>query len=116
MALSTTEAEFVAANEGTKELMWLKCLISELLGLKNWSPGLYVDNASAVKLAKNPEFHQRTMHIDVRHFHIRERVMNHDIALHHIEGSKQLADVLTKSLERTRFESLRSQIGMHGFV
>jgi len=50
----STEAEFIAASEGGKELLWLKCLLGELGGKGTEVPMLYVDNASVVKLAKNP--------------------------------------------------------------
>lgn len=111
IALSTTEAELVASSEGAKELIWLKRLLGELTEVNN-SPPLYVDNASTVKLGKNPEFHKRTKHIDVRHFYVRERVLAGDITLEHIESSNQLADILTKPLDRCRFEFLRKKIGI----
>jgi len=50
----STEAEFIAASEVAKELLWLKILLGELGGKGSEVPTLYVDNASAVKLAKNP--------------------------------------------------------------
>lgn len=72
VAVPTTEEEIVAASEGTKELIWLTRMLSELVGPAELEPTLYVNNASAVKLAKNPEFHK---HIPVRHFFMREKVL-----------------------------------------
>jgi hypothetical protein len=58
-ALLTTEAEIIAASEGAKELVCLKCLLSELLSdLARRTLVLYIDNASAIKLTKNPEYHK----------------------------------------------------------
>jgi len=72
-ALSTTEAEIIAASEGAKELVWLKRLLSKLLSdFAGKTPVLYINNASAIKLTKNPEYHRRTKHIEVRHFCVRE--------------------------------------------
>jgi hypothetical protein len=112
-ALSTTEAEIIAASEGAKELIWLKRLLSELLsdfGIK--TPVSYIDNASAIKLAKNPEYHKRSKHIEVRHFYVRERYLNDDIEITHVDGRKQLADLLTKPIEHVRFKALCCGIGI----
>ncbi|KRZ65887.1 Retrovirus-related Pol polyprotein from transposon TNT 1-94 [Trichinella papuae] len=64
VALSTTEAEYVAASEAAKDMMWLMTLFAEVTKVKQ-KPILFVDNMGAVKLSKNPEFHKRSKHIDV---------------------------------------------------
>jgi hypothetical protein len=65
-AVSTTEAEIIAANEEAKKLFLLKHLLSELLSdFARRTPVLYTDNASALKLTKNPEYHKRSKHIEV---------------------------------------------------
>lgn len=112
VATSTTEAEIIAASEGAKDLIWLKRLLSELLETVEKSPTLYIDNVGALKLAKNPEYHRRSKHIEVRHFYVRERFLDGDLELEHIDGTNQLADLLTKPLERVRFEMLRERIGI----
>jgi hypothetical protein len=61
MSLFTTEAEFIAACESTKEAVWLRSLVSEILCVKNGSTPLLCDNEGAIRLVKNPEFHQRTL-------------------------------------------------------
>jgi hypothetical protein len=71
VALSTTEAEFVAAAEATKEAVLFQQLLSELR-VSGRSTTLYCDNQSAIALVNNPTFHQRTKHIDVRFFYIRD--------------------------------------------
>ncbi|KAG5883805.1 hypothetical protein JTB14_036682 [Gonioctena quinquepunctata] len=71
VATSTTEAEIVAANEATKEIIWLSRLFEGIIGLK-YVPILQVDNSAAVRLAQNPEFHRRTKHISIKYFFIRE--------------------------------------------
>ena len=70
VAISTTEAEIVAASEAAREIVWLKRLLAAMTVI-NKMPELQVDNEAAVKLAQNPEFHRRTKHIRLRHFYVR---------------------------------------------
>jgi hypothetical protein len=97
--LPKTETEFIAASEGAKELLWLKRLLGELGGKGSEVPTLYVDSAIAVKLAKNPEFHKRSKHVKVLYYFVRECYQDGRIAVEHIDGLKQLADLLTKPLD-----------------
>ncbi|GJU00760.1 hypothetical protein Tco_1111098 [Tanacetum coccineum] len=64
VALSTTEAEYVAATEACKELLWLKSFLQEL-GFKQQRYAVLCDNQSTIYLAKNSMFHKRTKHIDI---------------------------------------------------
>ena len=111
VVLSTTEAEFVAASEGTKEAIWLTRMLNEISKL-NSTPTLYIDNASAVKLVKNPEFHKRSKHIEVRHYFVREKYLEGLLQVQHLEGENQIADIMTKPLPRVRFEKLREMMGL----
>ena len=77
-ALSTTEAEITAASEATKEIICLIRLLKELGERFEVPPTLYVDSASAVKLAKNPEYHKRSKHVEVRHFFVREKYLTRE--------------------------------------
>ena len=72
-ALSTTESEFVAACETSKEGVWLTRLMEDIRGVKSGPMPLYCDNEAAIRLVKNPEFHQRTKHIDVKYYFIRDQ-------------------------------------------
>ena len=72
VSLSTTEAEFVAMCESTKELIWMRRLLASV-GCEQTGPStLYCDNQGAIKLVHNPEFHRRTKHIDVKYHFIRQ--------------------------------------------
>lgn len=70
VALSTTEAEYIAATEACKEMLWIQRFLGEL-GIKQDKYVLYCDSQSAIHLAKNPAFHSRTKHIDLRYHWIR---------------------------------------------
>lgn len=111
VATSTTEAEIVAANEGSKEIIWLKRLFEGILSLKE-VPILQVDNSAAVRLAQNPEFHRRTKHIAMKHFFIRERVLAGDLAVQQIPTEVQIADIMTKPLPGTRLRTLCNKMGL----
>lgn len=111
VALSTTEAEFIAAAEATKEAVWLQQLLSEL-GEVNKPTSLHCDNQSAIALVKNPAFHQRTKHIDVRLFYIREAQEDGTINVIYIPTDQQSADIFTKALAVPRFERLRETLGV----
>ena len=66
VALSTTEAEYIAATEAGKEMIWLKRFLQEL-GLNQMEYIVYCDSQSAIDLSKNSMYHARTKHIDVRY-------------------------------------------------
>ena len=71
-----------------------------------------MDNQSAIALSRNPVFHDRSKHIDVRYHFIWECVDEGGIVLSYTETEQQLADVLTKALGRVRFQKLRDMIGV----
>ncbi|GKC69797.1 hypothetical protein Tco_1115680 [Tanacetum coccineum] len=73
VAMSTTEAEYVAAAQANKEAVWLKMLLEELR-YKQEKITLFFDNQSALYLARNPAFHSKTKHIRVQYHFVREKV------------------------------------------
>ena len=112
-ALSTTEAEFVAACEASKEATWLLRLLQEL-GIKENGPvPLMSDNQSAIRVVNNTEFHQRTKHIDVKYNYIRDQQSNGIVDVRYICTNQQLGDIFTKPLPIPRFLMLRDQIGIN---
>ena len=111
VATSTTEAEIVAANEATKEIIWLTRLFKEVINL-NKVPVLQVDNSAAVRLAQNPEFHRRTKHIEIKYFFIRDKVSEGKIGIQHISAEHQIAVIMTKPLPRPRLQYLCNKMGL----
>jgi hypothetical protein len=101
VALSSCEAEYIAAMTAACQGAWLGRLLGDLLGKKDDIATIFVDNKSAIQLCKNPVFHDRSKHIETR-FHFRKCV---DVEYIGIED--QLADILTKALGRIQFQSAR---------
>ncbi|GBM18541.1 Retrovirus-related Pol polyprotein from transposon TNT 1-94 [Araneus ventricosus] len=114
IALSTTEAEFIAASQAAKEAIWLGNLLSELRCVST-IPVLQMDNQSAIRLVKKPEFHSRTKHIDIRYKFIREQYQTKQLDVVYCSSEMQAADIFTKPLVKDRFLKLRKLIGMHNF-
>ena len=112
VATSTTEAEYIAASEATKEAVWLRRLITQL-GAKQREPTpIKCDNQSAIKLTKNPEYHRRTKHIDVRYHFVRHHQEMKNIEVSYVPTEDQVADILTKNLPGPRFLKLREDLGI----
>lgn len=112
VALSSCEAEFMAGTEAAKQAVWLQDLFSEIVGKPGERVVIYIYNKSAVALNRNPVFHGRSKHIHRRYHFIRECVDNNLIEVHHVAGSQQRADILTKPLARIRFKEMRSILGV----
>ncbi|XP_074346207.1 secreted RxLR effector protein 161-like [Apium graveolens] len=112
VALSSCEAEFMAATAATCQGVWLQKLLSQIVNVKLGPVVMYLDNKSAIDLAKNPTFHGRSKHIDIRYHFIRECVERGEIELKHVSTNEQKADVLTKALGAVKFERMRDLLGM----
>uniref|UniRef100_A0A2N9GRZ0 CCHC-type domain-containing protein n=1 Tax=Fagus sylvatica TaxID=28930 RepID=A0A2N9GRZ0_FAGSY len=103
VAMSTTEAEYMAVAEAAKEALWLKGLVKEL-GLNQGRVQMHCDSQSAIYLAKNQVYHARTKHIDVRFHKIRELIVTGDIVLEKVHTSENAADMLTKPVTTAKFK------------
>ena len=72
----------------------------------------YYDNSSAIDISKNPVQHFKTKHIEIRYHFIRDLVERKVVTLEYISTKRQNADIFTKPLDRSKFESLRQLIGV----
>ena len=99
-----------------KEALWIRTFLGELQQPVSKAPHLgtllLVDNQSAMALAKNASFHDRTKHIAVHHHFIRDEVENGTIRPEYIPTDDQVADVLTKPVSREKFESFSVDLGL----
>jgi len=73
---------------------------------------LLIDNQSAIELAKNPVFHDRSKHIDTRFHYIRDCIEKGMVEVNHIRTDEQVADILTKPLGRIKFVEFRLKLGI----
>ncbi|RVW64151.1 Retrovirus-related Pol polyprotein from transposon TNT 1-94 [Vitis vinifera] len=103
VALSTTEAEYMSLTEGVKEGMWLNGFLGSL-GLNLSKPVIYSDSQSALCLAKNPVYHERTKHIDVRLNFIRDVIEEKLFSIEKVATEVNPADMLTKLITTEKFK------------
>ncbi|XP_074342841.1 secreted RxLR effector protein 161-like [Apium graveolens] len=91
VALSSCEAEFMPVTDAACQAIWLRNLLRQVTGKYDGPVVLFIDNQSAIDLAKNPVFHGRSKHIDIRYHFIRECMEKGEIIINHIckelEGS-----------------------------
>ena len=111
VALSTTEAEYVSASAATKEIVWMRKLFEDCKIL-NVKYVLHVDNMSAIKLIKNPEFHERTKHIDIKYHYVRNAYKDGVMDVEYINTDEQIADIFTKALSKPKFEYFVHMLGL----
>uniref|UniRef100_A0A2N9J1S8 Integrase catalytic domain-containing protein n=1 Tax=Fagus sylvatica TaxID=28930 RepID=A0A2N9J1S8_FAGSY len=112
VALSTTEAEYIAATEAGKEMLWMKRFLQDL-GLKQDEYVVHCDSQSALDLSKNSTYHSRTKHIDVRYHWLRQIVDQQLMQLRKIHTDKNPADMLTKVVPKEKLELCAGSAGMN---
>ena len=110
VALSSTEAEYMALSAGAQEACWLRSLLKSLHQPTNSPTILHGDNQGSLILAKNPKNHSRTKHIDTRYHFIRDHILQNDITVMYVPTEENKADLFTKSLGSNTFNSHSSQL------
>ena len=111
VALSSTEAEYMALCQASKESVWMTDFLHSLSITLQGPMVVNGDNQGRIALAKNPVFHDRSKHIDVQYHYVRDLVKNEKIRLQYIPTSDMLAD-LTKSLPRIQHGRLSEGLGL----
>jgi alkyl hydroperoxide reductase subunit AhpC len=115
VALSTAEAEYIAADSCCAQILWMKANLNDF-GIKFKQVPLLCDNESAVKLTNNMVQHARTKHIDVRHHFIRDHQQKEDISIENVGTDNQLNNIFTKPLDEKRFCKLRNELNILDFL
>jgi hypothetical protein len=112
IALSTAEAEYVAACEATMEALAMRNILQEILPHNSIKLQLGIDSQAAYVMATNPTYSRQTRHIELRWHYVREQVEKGTIRLHKVKGEDNPADTFTKALEKKRLKRLLHDIGV----
>ena len=111
VSLSIAEAEYITAGSCCSQLFWMKKVLTDY-GISQGTMVVYCDNSSAIDISKNPMQHSKTKHIKIRYYFIRDFVERKIVCLEYIPIERQNADIFTKPLDRSKFETLRQVIGV----
>jgi len=118
IALSTTEAEYIALSQAMRDLIPMRSLLQEISTITKMDIGntrtyrskVYEDNKGCVDVIKSPKVNPRTRHISIKYHHFREHVTNGNIEVEWIDTKNQLADIFTKPLSKQAFTYLRNKL------
>ncbi|GKD51401.1 hypothetical protein Tco_1280377 [Tanacetum coccineum] len=111
VANSTTEAEYVAAASCCGQVLWIQNQMLDY-GYNFMNTKIFIDNESTICIVKNPVFHSKTKHIEIRHHFIRDSNEKKLIQMIKIHTDQNVADLLTKAFDVGRFQYLIASIGM----
>jgi hypothetical protein len=111
VALSTTEAEYIAAGHCCAQLLWMRQTLRDY-GYKLTKVPLLCDNESAIRMSDNPVEHSRTKHIAIRYHFLRDHQQRGDIEIAYVSTKEQLADMFTKPLDEKTFTKLRNELNI----
>ena len=112
VALSTAEAEYIALAKAAQESIWLQRLLGDMGECLINPITIFEDNQSTIAMTKNPQFHGRAKHIDIKFHFIREQVIAKTVELKYCRSSDMIADMMTKGLCKAQFVKLRSMSGI----
>jgi hypothetical protein len=112
IALSSTEAEYVALSEAAREACWVKNLYTELGFPQNDPITIKGDNDGSIAMARNQQFHSRSKHIAIRWHWVRDLVEQGLINIETCRDPQQTADVLTKALPRPKHRQHATEMGL----
>jgi hypothetical protein len=112
VALSSCEAEYIAASMTACQAQWINMLLMELQLVKDEKMELRVDSKFAIDLARHPVAHGRSKHIETKFHFLRHQVNKGKLEVKHCKTEEQIADLLTKPLKQSSFDYLKEKLGM----
>ena len=110
VALSSAEAEYVAASEAAKEAIYLRNVLSSLNCEQLQPTVMFEDSESCIQLSKQPLRKNRLKHVELRYHFIRDAIKKHHVQFQWISSKEQPADLLTKPLGRVKFNKFRNSL------
>jgi hypothetical protein len=112
IALSSVEAEYMAARAAAQEAIWWRSFLRDLGHNVTQPTVLHTDNQGSIAIAKNPEWHAKTKHIDIQYHFTREHVADRDVELRYIPTEHMPADTLTKPLAKVKHMETARLLGV----
>eukprot|EP00253_Pinus_taeda_P018698 PITA_18698 len=112
VVLSSAEAKYMVASQAACEAIWMQKILVGFFGQRMDPTVIYRNNQSCIKLSKNPIFHDRSKHIDIRYHHLQDCVVKRIMLLLYVSTKEQDVDILTKALSKCKFEFHRNKIGV----
>ncbi|CAM8938448.1 unnamed protein product [Rhodiola kirilowii] len=103
VTISSTESEYIALCDAVKEAMWLQGMLSEAK-LFSGTAVIKCDSQSAICLSKNPVYHERSKHIDIKYHFVRDKIENGDVIVDKVGTEDNPADMGTKTVTNTKFK------------
>ena len=110
VCLSTAEAEFIAATEAAKDVIWIRGLLQELSLDSKVASTVYEDNQACVSMINNSAVSPRNRHFAVKMAWLRDQVSNNKIKFVFVQSKKNFADLFTKVLPEDQFRTLREKL------
>ena len=107
IALSTAEAEYVAAASCCTQIIWMMKTLQEFQIKCSPPISIMCDNTSAISISKNHVMHSKTKNIPIKYHLLREQVLEQKVKLEYVPSKEQFANIFTKPLPREAFEYLR---------
>eukprot|EP00253_Pinus_taeda_P003902 PITA_03902 len=112
IALSTAEAEYVAATSCCTQLLWMMQTLQDIQITCTPPISILCDNTSAISISKNPIMHSKTKNIPIKYHFLREQVLEQKVKLEYVPSKEQVVDIFTKPLPRKTFEYRRQKLGV----
>ena len=113
VALSMTEAEYIAATHATKEALWIRTFLGEITCPLVKPITIHLDSISAISITKNDEYHLCTKHIDIRYHFICHTICEGLVQVDYVPTDDMTADIFTKALPWHKVTHLNAMIGLH---
>ena len=115
VALSSSEAEYIAVASASCQAIWLRRMLVDFHNEQYGPTSIFCDNKATIAMTRNPAFHSRTKHIDIRFHFIRDLTSEGIIELKYCPTNEQVADVFTKALSQAKHDYFRQKLGVCKF-
>ena len=110
VAQSITKEKVIVANATITQAIWIRKILVNMYMKQIEPTKIFVDNQAVIAISKDPVFHRKTKHFNIKLYHLREKQKAGEIKLIYCETKEQIANLLTKALQKVRFEDLKNKL------